>query len=303
VKRSIATMAALLALGLGACSSGDDDTAETGDAPEATEAAAAVVTPVATCADPQRGVAYFGYTNSGDGVVEIPVGDANSVTVPDGTVLTEAQPAVFAPGEQEVVFWSAFVDDGPSATWSLTGADGTARSATTDESTPACEFGPTLDPPDDREVSIASSVDYDGTTATVTFSLEGLGDESRCPSGDGWTPAEPEVTFTPISVHATEVPGSEPGTLTVEINNPAEPPFEGYDVAGFAHVELFVDVDDHCTDEAGATSEAWAASESLRDLNQIGTGICFGVVGDDYDEVGCDEGPVLAPTGGIRNRN
>lgn len=302
MKRSIATTLALVALGLGACSSDDGDTAETGDAPETTEAAAAVVTPVATCADPQRGVAYFGYTNSGDEAVEIPVGEANAVTVPDGTVLTEGQPAVFAPGEQDVVFWSAFVDDGPSATWSLTGADGTTRTATTDESTPACEFGPTLDPPDDREVTVASSVDFDGTTATVTFSLEGLGDESRCPSGDGWTPDEPEVTFTPISVFATEVPGGDPGTLTLEIDDPSAAPSEGYDVVGFAFVELFVDVDDHCTDEAGATSEAWAASESLRDLNQIGFRVCFGVVGDDYDEVGCDEGPVLAPTGGVRNR-
>ena len=51
-------------------------------------AADGVVTPIVVCVDVNRGVAYFGYTNSGSATVEIPVGAANRVTLPDDTDVT-----------------------------------------------------------------------------------------------------------------------------------------------------------------------------------------------------------------------
>jgi hypothetical protein len=297
-RRSIATVVALVALGVGACGSDDGDVAETG---ETTEAPATVVTPVVVCADDQRGATYWGYTNSGDEAVTIAVGEGNSVTLADGTEVTAAQPAVFAPGEQGVVFWTDYFA-GP-VTWQITGEDGTPQAATADESAPACpEGGPALDPPDDREVTVEADVDTSGAAPVITLSAAGMSDESRCPSGDhDWTPEAPVAAFAVVGQNV-ETLESEDSVVVLEVVDPASEPVEGFDLVGYASAFVTIDVEDHCTDASGATSEAWGASESLRDLSQVGIRICFGVTDSGYDEVDCSEGPTLAPTGGIRAR-
>lgn len=300
MKRTIATTLAALALGLGACSSGAEDPAETGQAPTTTTAPPVEVTPTVVCVDEQRQAVYFGYANGGDRVVDIPVGEANAVTRADGSAATDQQPTTFAPGEQGPVFWVALDDDGGAPTWSLTGEDGAARTATPDDSSPTCSLGPDVD--DDREATVVATVDADGSSATITFSVEGLDTESRCPSGAGWTPEAADVTVTAEGMNVTPVAGDDPLAAQVEVDDLAAEPFGGPGTPGFASVDVYVDVVDRCTDEAGATAEAWGASATLRDLSQLGTRICFGVVGDGYDEVGCEEGPQLAPTGGIRSR-
>lgn len=301
--RSIAVLTAAVALALGACGSDDGDAAETGIAPTTTAAEAGEVTPVVVCADPQRGAAYFGYTNSGSAPVEIAVGEANSVTLPDGTELTDQQPEVFAPGEQGVVFWTAYSGPDIPPTWTVTGADGSERTASADDSAPECTGGPPLDPADDRVATVVGTVDSDGETATITITVEGLPDESRCPSGTyAWAPEAPEVSIGAVGANVTTLDGDDPATAQLTVDDLSAAPFAGFDVEGFTSIQVDVDVDDRCTDEAGVTSRAWGASESLRDLSQIGTRICFGAVDGGYDEVDCGEGPTLAPTGGIRSR-
>ena len=314
-KRSTSAVVAAFALAVGACSSNNDDPAETGIAPETTtsttttttpEAAAADgdVTPTVACVDTQHLVAYFGYTNSGDAAVEIPVGDDNHVAA--GTIdgLTIGQPAVFAPGEQSVVFWVPDESDDP-VTWSVTSGDGTERTATADDAAPECEDGvPPLDPPDDREPELAVEVDDSGDVPIITITVEGL-DESRCPSGDGWTPEAPEITLDAGGLNATVTDGETPGVVelvVLVVDDAAADPIQGFDAIGFASVHVNVDVDDHCTDASGATSEAWASGPAFLPLSQQGTYVCFAAGEDGYGETPCSDGPQLAPTGGIRNR-
>ena len=334
--RSIVGLMTALALAVGACSSDDNDaanrhdhrdhrhrdhdhrtprprttatdttdtTAESSDPPTSLANATGEVTPVVICVDENRGVAYFGYTNSGSSPVEIAVGDANRVTLPDGTALTDQQPDVFATGEQGVVFWTEFLDPAFPPTWALTGADGTERTASADASAPTCpDRQPPLDPPDDRAASVVGTVDSDGDSARITITVEELPDESRCPSGSaGWTPDPADVFVEAAGANVTTQHGDDPSTAQLTVDDLTLAPSAGFDVTGFASIFVWVDVDDRCTNEAGVTSRAWGASESLRDLSQIGARICFGAIDDGYREVDCDEGPTLAPTGGIRSR-
>ena len=281
-----------------------DATAESSDPPTTLAENVGEVTPVVICVDENRGAAYFGYTNSGSAPVEIAVGDANRVALPDGTQLTDGQPEVFATGEQGVVFWTELLDPAVPPTWTLTGADGTERTASADATAPSCpERQPPLDPPDDRAASVIGVVDSDGDSASITITVEGIPDDSRCPSGSaGWTPDPADVFVEAVGANVTAEDGDDPSTAQLTVDDLTLAPSTGFDVAGFASIFVWVDVDDRCTDEAGITSQAWAASESLRDLSQIGARLCFGAIVDGYGEVDCGEGPTLAPTGGIRSR-
>ncbi len=309
--RSMWLMAALVLAGA-ACGSDSNDTATgttvptamSGTPPTVLAGAGGEVAPVVVCVDEHRGVAYFGYTNSGPEPVAIAVGAANRVTLPDGTALTDQQPDVFAPGAQGVVFWTELLDPELPPAWTLTGADGTERTASADASASRCpDRQPALDPPDDRVAGVVGTVDEAGDSATITITVEGIPDESRCPSGAaGWTPDPPDVRVTAAGANVTTEDGDDPSTAELVVEDLTLAPATGFDVAGFASVFVWVDVDDRCTDEAGVRSRAWAASESLRDLSQVGARICFGAIGDGYGEVDCDEGPTLAPTGGIRSR-
>ena len=252
-----------------------------------------------------RGAAYFGYTNSGSAPVEIAVGDANRVTLPDGTALTDQQPDVFATGEQGVVFWTELLDPAVPPTWTITGADGTERTASADASASTCpDRQPPLDPPDDRAASVVGTVDSDGDAATITITVEGTPRREPLPVGLRRLDARPRRRVRRGCRRQRHHTGRR---------RPVDRPVrrwtiprwrrpQGFDVTGFASIFVWVDVDDRCTDEAGVTSRAWGASESLRDLSQIGARICFGAIDDGYGEVDCGEGPTLAPTGGIRSR-
>ena len=135
-----------------------------------------------------------------------------------------------------------------------------------------------------------------------TLSVAGMSDESRCPSGDHeWTPEAPVAAIVVVGSNVETLESSD-SEVVLEVVDPTSAPAEGFDLVGFASAFVSIDVEDHCTDASGARSEAWGASESLRDLSQVGIRICFGVVDSGYDEVDCGEGPTLAPTGGIRAR-
>jgi hypothetical protein len=308
----IARAVVALALVVAACG-GDDDavTGPTGttavtSAPTTAPAAGApagTVTPVVVCVDAQRGAAYFGYTNDGPAPVRIAVGDANRVTLPDGTQLTAQQPDVFAPGEQGVVFWTELLDPASPPTWSLTGADGTTRTAVADASATACPDGqPPLDPPDERVGRVVGTVEVDGDSPGITITVEGIPDASRCSAGASWTSDRAAVSVEAVGGNAEAQEGDDPSVAHLTVQDPSLAASPGFDVAGFASIFVWVDVEDHCTDAAGVTSQAWGASESLRDLSQVGVRLCFGAIDDGYGEVDCAEGPTIGATGGVRSR-
>jgi hypothetical protein len=258
------------------------------------------VTPTVVCVDTNRFVAYFGYTSDATTSVTIPVGEANRVTLPDGTEVTTQQTDVFAPGDQGVVFWAEVIDPANPPTWTLTSGDGTERSASADSSATACiDRQPPLDPPDDRVASVLGTLDTEGASPRITITVADLADESRCPAGTGWTPEPPHVVVDAGASNATAEAGDDPSTAVFTVDDVALPPSTGIDVVGFVGISVSVDVEDRCTDEGGVTSRAWGASESLRNLSQDDVQICFGVTDDGYGEVDC---PGLPATGGIRTR-
>jgi len=306
-KRWIAALASVVFLAVGSCSSSDDDDAAT---TTTTTALAGEVTPTVVCADASTGAAYFGYTNSGSGPVSIAVGEANRITLADGTELTSQQPDVFAPGEQGVVAWAEFIDASVAVSWSITSADGTERTATADATSPPCpDRLPPLDPPDDRDATVVADVevteDSSGglDSATIAISVEGLPDASRCPSGSyPWTPERPDVRIEAVGSNVTALDGADPSIARLEVDDPALAPVAGLAVEGFVSLTVFVDVEDRCSSDDGTASRGWGASESLLELSQIGNKICFGNVDEGYEEVDCTLGPTLALTGGIRSR-
>jgi hypothetical protein len=273
------------------------------------------VQPVVLCTTGSEiGVVYFGYTNDGTAPVDLPVGPSNRIVAGDGTTaLTTNQTGAFAPGTQPFAAWAAVDEFGPTATWSVTGADGVEHSASAtigDPAAPECggDF-PALDPPDDRTATLAGTADVaaDGTV-TATIALTGLAADSRCPSGPAaWTPDPPEVVVATLGFsNATIGDQSDPTVARVTINDPHSPTSATVHAEGFASVRVAVDVTDHCHDAAGHVSSAWAASESVASLSQFDRNICFGVVDEGgqagYGEVDCSLGPILALTGGIRVR-
>ncbi|MEO1289488.1 MAG: S8 family serine peptidase, partial [Chloroflexota bacterium] len=69
--------------------------------------------------------AQFGYTNTTDNTIYLPVGSSNMV----GNTAIPAQPTYFLPGERQAVFEAEFYSNS-SVTWTVLGANGEVTSAT-----------------------------------------------------------------------------------------------------------------------------------------------------------------------------
>ena len=315
------TLALALALGATGCSSSSTPTssasASSGATSTSSPAATGGVEPKVLCVDAERGAAYFGYSSTSTQPLTIPIGASNQIVGADGTPLTTHQTTVFAPGAQtSVAAWVDVEDAGAKATWRAVGPDGVAHEAVaTAAGGPPCPNRlPPVDPPDQRTADYSTTFtvtrDSSGkvTAAKASISLAGLGLTSPCPAGPHtWTPAAPEVQLVTFGSHNAKIT-SDPSSAVIDVTivDPQAPVTAQTTVKGFASVDVAADVYDHCHDEAGAVSSAWAASERLIELSQFDGTVCFATVAgpsqEDVESEDCGKGPQLPRTGGIRSR-